>query len=283
MAKTTLTTKTMPEADSVAPLMELYGLGFEGGFKFNIRSALTQIVDIFRLRLQAGYYGTGDRLPPEREIAEEFGVGRPLIRKALAVLREEGYLIAKRGAFGGHYVTDLEVPTRKWLETVRADNGAHLLDVIDLRMAVETRAAELAAERRTAEEQAAIELAAAQLNHLLEVSLGQAHAQTNAHELHRADFRFHEMIAKSSHSASVVTAMAQIRGLTFLARPVAYKELKGTVEDHSIIFRAIRVQDPHTAASAMRRHLDHVKDSYLRLAGEGDGRGRVDGVEEPFS
>ncbi len=142
-----------------------------------------------------------------------------------------------------------------------------MLDILDLRLAVETRAAELAAERRTEEELAAIELAAARINHLLELSRELDRAQTLPQALHRTDFGFHEVIARSSHSRAVTLAMAYIRGLTFLARPTQYEELAGTVEEHAVILSAIRAKDPRTAASAMRRHIDHVRASYMKLVG----------------
>ena len=101
------------------------------------RTAVEEVAEFIRFRLHEGEYVPGDRLPPERAIAEQLGVGRPAVRQALFALRAEGYVLTKRGAFGGNFVGDLVLPGQKWVERMRADGGEELRAIFDLRVAVE--------------------------------------------------------------------------------------------------------------------------------------------------
>ena len=93
-----------------------------------------------------GVLKPGDRLPPERELAQKLEVSRPSLREAIVVLEARGLLQARRG--GGTYVCDLVAPTVM-------DPLIHLLqrrpettfDILELRVALEEIAAYFAASR----------------------------------------------------------------------------------------------------------------------------------------
>ena len=106
-------------------------------------SAVQGVADQLRSAIHRGDLGAGDRLPPERERAQQLGVSRITLREAIRSLIDAGYLVARRGSRGGTFVTALEEPYRRWLAGMRADRS-QLEDVIEFRMAVERRAARLA-------------------------------------------------------------------------------------------------------------------------------------------
>src|SRR5437763_11583274 len=104
-----------------------------------------QVVQRLREHVADSGLKTGDRLPPERELAERLGVSRASIKQAIVVLEVQGLVEVRHG--GGTYLrsdTLAVEPVEKLVERRR-----RLPDVLDAREAVETKLAELAAMRRT--------------------------------------------------------------------------------------------------------------------------------------
>lgn len=223
------------------------------------RTALEDVADFIRCRLHEGEYVPGDRLPPERVIAEQLGVGRPAVRQALVKLREEGYVITKRGGFGGNFVGDLVAAGRRWVQKMQADGGKELREIFDLRIAVEGRAGYLAALRRGEEDLAAMASAAARTSHLV-VIWKQADPSTRAaYPVYGADLRFHQAVVAAAHNRYLSAAVAAARGKVFLAvLPRQYEDYVATIEDHTVVLSAIRSGDPNMASLAIMRHLDHI-------------------------
>lgn len=99
-----------------------------------------------------GVFQPGARLPTENELAERFGVSRPVVREALARLRVDGLVEARRGS--GTYV--LSRPSQTLPELADLEDISRFLRYQELRFHVEGQAAALAAERRTEKQLAAI-------------------------------------------------------------------------------------------------------------------------------
>jgi GntR family transcriptional repressor for pyruvate dehydrogenase complex len=78
-------------------------LGFA---KVRRRRVFEEIVDQIRAKLASGEYKPGDKLPTERELAQELGVGRPALREALRTLENSGVLLLKKGPQGGAFVRE---------------------------------------------------------------------------------------------------------------------------------------------------------------------------------
>jgi len=92
----------------------------------------------------------GQRLLPERELAEKLGISRPTVREAIRSLTQLGYLEIRRGRNGGAYVREvLADPSSASVRRVAAALGPELDETFDLRMVLEPGAAMLAADRAT--------------------------------------------------------------------------------------------------------------------------------------
>ena len=110
------------------------------------RSLITaDVVEELRGRIHRGELGPGDRLPAERELASRMKVSRDRVREALAALENEGYVVSRRGATGGRFVTELAAPFAAWAARTEDD----LDDIVDFRLAIECEACRFAAQRRT--------------------------------------------------------------------------------------------------------------------------------------
>src|SRR5699024_8183745 len=106
------------------------------------------VSNYIREEIHSGTYGPGDRLPPQRELAELLGVSRVSVQEGLKHLVERGYLDVRRGASGGSFVTELSGPAERWRRRLR-DRAVELDGLVDFRIGVEARVAALAAMRCT--------------------------------------------------------------------------------------------------------------------------------------
>jgi GntR family transcriptional repressor for pyruvate dehydrogenase complex len=201
-----------------------------------------------------GELGPGDRLPPATELAAELGISRVTLRIALRSLESTGYLVTTRGAYGGSRVSNLETLQKCWVQWMREHSDA-LDDIFEFRVTIERRLAELAAERRTATDLEAMELALAE-------------ERDNRHRasLFQADASIHRSIAAAAHSPRLALAMNAVRAVLFL--PVDDELLDSTEEDvfsgHEEIVAAVRDRDVPRAAAAAEAHVQRVRDLMAR-------------------
>ncbi|MGH3660784.1 MAG: FadR/GntR family transcriptional regulator [Micromonosporaceae bacterium] len=211
-----------------------------------------QVVE--RLRDYAATEGlqAGDRLPPERELAELLGVSRVSIKQAIVVLEVQGMVEARQGA--GAYLLQDRLESQP-IDVLLA-RRRRLPDVLDAREALETKLAELAARRRTDEQLKVIDEALEAM--WAEIESGKLGAE--------GDRRFHEAVTAAAHSPLLAEFMASIsqqivetrnESLSQPGRPAR------SFSQHQRIADAIRAQDPAAAAAAMRRHVRTV--SRVRL------------------
>ena len=208
------------------------------------------ITERIRGLIHRGELGPGDQLPPERALADQLGVARVSLREALSQLQQEGYIVARRGAFGGTFVTELAEPRRRWLRRMR-ENLAGFDDIIDYRIAVEAHAAWLAAGRRDEADLRAIEGAARRLSDATDVPSFRA-----------ADSDYHRALAAAARSPRLAAAIDDARGLLFPPTDalVYPPDTATSLTDHARITAAVRAGDADQAAAAMREHIESTRD-----------------------
>jgi GntR family transcriptional regulator, transcriptional repressor for pyruvate dehydrogenase complex len=210
------------------------------------------LVERLRAHVAEARLRTGDRLPPERELAERLGVSRASIKQAILVLEVQGLVEVRHG--GGTYLRrdDLAV------EPVDAllDRKRRLPDVLEAREALEVKLAELAAERRSDNDIAAMDAALAEMGRA--VTAGELGDE--------GDRRFHESVAAAAHNPILVSFMRQIAPQVAESRVESLRQPgrpARSLAQHERIAAAIRAGDPRRAAAAMRRHVATV--SKVRL------------------
>ncbi len=196
--------------------------------------------------IRLGIVEPGGALPPERELAARFSVSRDTVREAIKSLSEAGYLVARRGRYGGTFVSET-VP-----EPVMTDaappTAAQIDDVLGLRDILEVGAARAAAAR---------ELGAAD-RELLWTRLKEVSA-ASVDDYRRLDSRLHLTIAELVGTPSLVSLLADNRthvnelldGIPLLARNIAHSN-----EQHEAIVVAILTGSPERAGEAMSEHLE---------------------------
>jgi GntR family transcriptional regulator, transcriptional repressor for pyruvate dehydrogenase complex len=191
--------------------------------------------------IRLGLLPAGTQLPPERELAEQLGISRSTLRQAITALVQSGHLMSLRGRHGGTFV--VERPPLASGDPL--PNDWH--DVCDLRLAVESGAALLAAER-------AGETELSRMAGLVEAMA----AATDFPEYRRADVRFHVAMAEAARSARLVSAMTEVQShmgelIAHIAHPATV--LAHSNADHRRLVAALAAGDGTKAVRIVRRHL----------------------------
>src|ERR687894_1031461 len=148
--------------------------------------------------IRLGLLQPASRLPPERDLAEQLRISRSTLRQALTTLVQSGHLVSLRGRAGGTFVAK-EPPLGQDVEAEVLGEEARA--VLDYRVAVETGATVLAAERARESD----------LERLYELTESMDVAQ-RFDDYRRADIGFHIGVAEASYSPRLVTAMTEVQG-----------------------------------------------------------------------
>ncbi len=222
------------------------------------QTTVTGIANLLRGRIHRGELSPGDRLASERDLATDLGVGRITLRGALARLQAEGYLEVRRGASGGNFVTELEKPYRRWIRRMREDMS-DLDDLIEYRIAVERRAAKLAAIRADDTDRQRMAEAIDKLDR----------ADDNE-AFRQADSEFHTALAEASGSPRLIAAVDDARGELFAPTDqLRYStEVERTRTQHQAIYQAIMAADPEAAADAVEAHIETTRGELIEMLRE---------------
>jgi GntR family transcriptional regulator, transcriptional repressor for pyruvate dehydrogenase complex len=215
------------------------------------RNAFEVTVERLASSIRLGVLRGGEQLPPERELAETFGVARVTLREAIKALRDAGLLESRRGHGGGTFVVAPVGgrPGSGHPAAAGSDRVAvSVKDTLALRRIVEPGAAALAATRT---------LSAADRATLHRCLRDATDCDPAARRL--ADSRLHMAIAAAGESPSVVAVVADVQmRLTELLRaiPVLPTNIVHSDRQHAAIVAAILAGQPEAARAAMEEHVD---------------------------
>jgi DNA-binding FadR family transcriptional regulator len=194
--------------------------------------------------IRLGLLPPGSRLPPERSLADELRISRSTLRQALTTLVQSGHLVSLRGRSGGTFVAERPPLAERNGELLGGDAWA----VLDYRVAIETGATVLAAERAAPE----------QFDRLDELVETMAGAQ-DFEEYRRADIRFHIGVAEAARSPRLVTAMTEVQGqISDLIALIAHPEqvLTHSNAQHRRLVTLLRRGERAQAVRLMREHIE---------------------------
>lgn len=208
-----------------------------------------QVAEQISAWIQSNGLAPGDRLPPERELAQRLGVSRATLSQALVALEVIGVVQVRHG--DGTILAEAPGP-RRIVEAIRA-HAHRLPEIIETRDALETKIAALAATRRTADDLARIDEAIAEMAR--DVEAGGRGVE--------GDERFHGAVTAAAHSLLLARLMDEIRDLVRETRIESLSQPGRPADSlggHRAIADAIRSGDPDAAAAAMHAHVVMVSD-----------------------
>ncbi len=107
-----------------------------------------EVAEQLKQSILLGHFGTGDKLPSERDLAEQFQVSRIAIREALRFLESTGFVATRQGVTGGTFVTDLsfEHLSNAFVDLFLAEKIS-VPELVEVRLLVEPEIAGLAAKK----------------------------------------------------------------------------------------------------------------------------------------
>lgn len=215
--------------------------------------------------IESGVYPVGGRLPSERELSEELGVSRPVVREAIIVLESRGLVQTRHGA--GVFIQS-QVPSAA-ITTVDGDAGP--FEVIEARRLLEGEIAALAAALIT-------ERQITELQRLID-RIGDTRLDEAARE--KADRAFHIALARVTENdvlAGIVETLWDVRYQSALCeyffRRARESGIEPPVDEHQTVLDALKARDGEAARLAMREHLARVTENLL-IATEEDVRERA--------
>jgi DNA-binding FadR family transcriptional regulator len=220
--------------------------------EFQDRVGRGRLADNVALRLRERIVGrdipVGEKLPTEKELGEAFGVSRTVVREAIAQLKTEDLVVVRQGV--GVFAAEPVNAAFRVPDGVNAHD--RFTELYELRRAVETEGAGLAAVRRGSEDLKA-------LRH-------QLAAMENAEDRAKADLAFHATLAQATGN-TLFASFIQFLGVKFedAIRSAVWNtirahagEVDGVILEHEAIYRAVEQGDAHDAQTAMARHLDRA-------------------------
>src|ERR1700754_1208321 len=195
--------------------------------------------------IRLGVLAPGESLPPERELAARLGVSRDTVREAIKSLADAGYVVSRRGRYGGTFLAD-QLP--RHTRDSPGGTAAEIDDGLRLREILEVGAARMAANRTlTAAEREVL------WSRLADVR-GAA-----PDDYRRLDSRLPLAIAEAAGSPSLVPLVAENRmrlnGLLDQI-PLLPRNIGHSDEQHEVIVVAILAGDGEGAAGGMRGHVE---------------------------
>ena len=223
-----------------------------------VRSArlYEQISEQIQDRIMAGQLRPGDKLPPERELAQQFGVSRTAVREAVKALHEKGLLEVQPGK--GTFISNITATTSEVMRdsldlivNVGLANG--LVHLMQVRALFEPSIAAVAAEMATPADVEALQHAVETMDTALD----------DADVYVEADLDFHRALAKATQNSLITILLDPIIDLLREQRKRIFLVAGGPERGqfhHKRILEAVATRNPVAAREAMTVHLKQVLD-----------------------
>jgi GntR family transcriptional repressor for pyruvate dehydrogenase complex len=231
--------------------------------------------DVMRILITdivTGVRATGDKLPREVDLAEQFGVSRGVARETIRALEERGLVAVKHGK--GATVSDAAEwnvfdPDVLGVMLEGPQSREILSHYLECRRVLEVEAAGLAAERARRKDLQRV----ADALRRMEESVARPQSQTAEDLFHEADISFHQALVAATGNRALAALVERIHSALLVARyPLARPQyrVERALPEHRRILAALEGHDAEEARAAMRDHLETVG-GYLR---EGAKRAR---------
>lgn len=203
--------------------------------------------------------GPGDRLPAEGTLAEQIGVSRLTVREGVKQLAARGLVETQNGRSATVAAPNARSVGDYFRNAIRRDPNA-LLELLEVRLALETRNAALSAQHASPADVEAMRVAVSEMRERMD----------DTRAFSDADIRFHALLATSSGSAVLATLIDELSSVLRASRDrsVAGHRRRGlgleaVVAEHEAVLESVERGDATSAMIAMRSHLENARDDLL--------------------
>ncbi len=209
----------------------------------------SNVIEKLKSFIEEGGYQPGEKLPPERDLAERLGVGRPALREGIKALCILDGLQSRRG--DGTYVKSLDALTQGWPRRLEVPTSFNMLDLLELRKMIEPKAAALAAARASESDLRRIERERRRIED----------AGENWERIGTYDFLLHTTIIEAAGNRVLTDVNRFLAPLLKKSREITAGNAPNRIRmlnDHRAIVEAIVKREAQVAEQAMLEHLHTV-------------------------
>src|SRR5690625_3549389 len=212
-------------------------------------SLVEQVTKEIEALIHAGYWQVGKKIPPEKELMERFEISRNTLREALRALAHVGLLETRQGS--GTFVTSTSMFGA--VVTKHVEHSS-LLQIIEVRLALESEAAYLAAQRRTKEEMTKME------HYINDCEI--AFQENDLKKFVEADVALHQVIVEASHNSLLIDLYATLNDSLYYSIDRNIEDLNQHTKEqhiHHQLFIAIKNQQPEKDSKFVKQNLSAMK------------------------
>jgi GntR family transcriptional repressor for pyruvate dehydrogenase complex len=223
------------------------------------RRIFEEVVGQIREQIVTGQLKPGDKLPPERDLAEQFDVSRTAVREALRVLEIAGTIQLRKGVRGGAFIAAAD-------PSVIADSLQDMLhlgritaaQLTESRIWIETMITRIVCETGTEEDFAALEANVDEVERLMQEGRDRERVEAN--------IEFHNVLARATRNPVLILNIAMLMDIMryFASRvPIGYGEV--ILQSRRRLLRHMRTRDADAAAAEMESMLHIISERYEKL------------------
>ncbi len=213
---------------------------------------IKQLLDL----IKSGELKPGDKLPTERDLAIQLNVSRTAIREALRTMEMMGFISSKVGA--GTYIKKITMDNViEPFSGILSQDKKLIIELIDVRMLLESEVVKLAAEKINDEKIAAIENS---------LKLMEEEIREGGIGL-KGDNAFHNALAEAAENTALSKILSMCGDLLSSTREATLKipgQPVKTIQDHRQIFEAVRAGDKKNAVIFMKEHLTKAHKNLIK-------------------
>jgi GntR family transcriptional repressor for pyruvate dehydrogenase complex len=225
------------------------------------------IIEKIRAAILEGKLQPGDRLPPEKELGDQFGVSKQTMRESLRALEHLGLIELKKGSGGGAFIVEVqrEVATQNLANYLYFKNLT-IENLSELRRILEPHAARCAAERMDHDDLVRLSM----INRATREGIDrQDWAQVTRYEI-----EFHTLIADQTENPILILVLDFVEALLDDFKKILQPDIdfmNAVLASHETIYAAIDRRDGEAASGEMLRHVLEVEEYLARLKREKHG------------
>lgn len=214
------------------------------------------ISEQIREQVRTGALKSGDKLPPERMLASQFGTSRNAVREALRSLEHAGLIVLQKGAHGGAFITDGDpVAVAQSMQDLFHLGGLTLSDITAARLLIEGAVI-----------RAAVAVASQSDMERLEDNIDAVERLTRDGNMDaKADLNieFHVLLAESTGNRVLVLIMRMLMDLLLAVhRPVTAEDTVDIIQSRRRFIAHMQARDADAAVSEMSDHLTRLHDLF---------------------
>ncbi|MDD3222386.1 MAG: FadR/GntR family transcriptional regulator [Lachnospiraceae bacterium] len=212
-----------------------------------------KVVDFVQEQILDGIYSAGDKLPSEREMAQQLNVSRTSVREGLRILEQMGALSCQQGS--GNYITgDFENTLIRVMTLMFAVEGTTYREISEFRYALESQALSLAILHATEEQIEEMDYHMSMLESATEETVRSKH-----------DKRIHYLLVEASHNNYlIVNFLALTQVMDKYVKDMRVRILRdgknrdGLMESHRDLIKSVRDKDVRLGHEALERHFVYI-------------------------